>query len=78
MPYQRSVEPHDLGMSPRCIHFRSKAMYVAGERTPQDVDEPHDHDHNCWCNMTQHVMGQDHTLVQLDQCGEGRDCFRPV
>ena len=76
MPYQRTIEPRDSAAAPQCIHFRSKAMCVTGELRPRDPDEKHNHDQNCWCNMTQHVLGPDRSLVQLDVCVGGRECFR--
>ena len=78
MAYQRTIQPPDFvdPNVPRCIHFRSKAMYVTGEMDPQHIDEAHSHDQNCWCNSTQRTIGPDRDLVALDVCVAGRACYR--
>ena len=78
MSYERTIHPSDAvdPAVPRCIHFRSKAMYVTGQIDPQHIDEQHSHDQNCWCNKTQHVIGPDRDLALLETCVAGRRCFR--
>lgn len=76
MPYERELNPSPHGKQPLCLHYRSKAMYVTGELDPSHVDEQHNHDQNCWCNLTQHVLGPDQRITQRDQCIPSRGCFR--
>ena len=60
---------------PACIHLRSKAMYVTGQlRDPNHPDEAGSQ--NCWCNVTQHVLGPDKLFVNRSDCILGRVCFR--
>ncbi len=77
MPHERTTPTPDYTIS-RCVHFRSKAMYVTGQLDPESIDEQHNHGENCWCNLTQHVVGPDQQLVTLDECTYGRGCFRNV
>ena len=53
-------------------------MYVTGQLDPESIDEQHNHGENCWCNLTQHVVGPDQQLVTLDECTYGRGCYRNV
>lgn len=58
---------------PACVHFRSKALYVIGEI---DHKTPEESGSNCWCNLTQHVLGPDSNYVGRRDCIAGRECFR--
>jgi hypothetical protein len=75
MAYQRTEGELEIVSTP-CTYLRSKAMYVTGELQPSHADEQHSHGQNCWCNLTQHVLGPDDRPVSLKDCaGEGRQCF---
>ena len=75
MPYKRDSQ--ERVAEPACIHLRSKAMYVTGERRfPEHVDE--EGSHTCWCNLTQHVIGPDRVDVGRSVCIQGRRCFQEV
>ena len=58
-----------------CIYLRNKALFVIGQiRNP---DHPDDADfQNCWCNLTQHIIGPDQRQVGTRTCINGRGCFR--
>jgi len=78
MAYQRSFGgPQGQDSSqPACVYLRSKGMYVTGDLQPTHPDELLSHEHNCWCNLTQQVVGPDEALVDLNRCVAGRECFR--
>ena len=79
MAYERTIDPHDLPADePLCIHLRSKAMIVTGEPDPRQADPEQSHTQGCWCNLTQHILGPDKGLVELNHCTAGRECFRKV
>jgi hypothetical protein len=76
MPFTREYDS-DQNSAPAvaaCIHLRSKAMYVIGER---GADQPDEFGvSGCWCNMTQHVFGPDNQGVGRQECVSGRECFQ--
>ncbi len=75
MAFEKNYDVELPVTQPPCIHLRSKAMYVTGSR--QDTGDPHDADNeNCWCNMTQHIIGPDDQSVERAQCIPGRTCYR--
>lgn len=78
MPYQREFDqPMKTTMEqPPCAHLRSKAMYVTGELDPSHLDEVDSHDHNCWCNASQHTIGPDDGVVERETCIAGRTCYQ--
>lgn len=59
---------------PACRHLRSKGMFVSGRLDPEH-DESEASDANCWCMITQKMLGPDDGLVQRRACVEGRDCY---
>jgi hypothetical protein len=61
--------------APPCIHLRSKAMYVTGSLHAPDHPDEQGSQH-CWCNITQHVIGPDHKVVNRPNCIAGRSCFQ--
>ena len=78
MSYERTIpgeQPTDT-TEPACVYLRSKAIYVTGDLNPDHPDEKTSHDENCWCNITQHVIGPDDTEVSRVGCTNGRACFR--
>jgi hypothetical protein len=61
--------------TPVCLHMRTKAMIVTGDR--QSVEHlDASHSQHCWCNLTQHVKGPDQKDVDRRDCAPGRECFR--
>ena len=75
MALVKHYDTPDRADKPPCVYLRSKAMYVTGElRTPEHPDE--EADEQCWCNMTQHVIGPDDLSVDRLACVAGRTCFR--
>jgi len=56
------------------MHLRSKAIYVTGNPDPNDPHDEGSHQYNCWCNLTQHVLGPDEALVSRYDCIMGRGC----
>lgn len=76
MAHERIFPEQDTSKSPVCIHLRSKGMYVSGSRDALHADEHDSHVHNCWCNITQHVIGPDQAHVTVKDCTRGRHCFR--
>ncbi len=76
MAYERIFPARDASQSPVCIHLRSKGMYVSGSRDALHADEHDSHVQNCWCNVTQHVVGPDEAHATVNDCIRGRDCFR--
>lgn len=76
MAYERSFDPLDVVNQPACVYLRSKGMYVTGQLEPKHVDEILSHDENCWCNLTQHVVGPDESAVDPRRCVAGRECYR--
>ena len=75
MAYQRTEGDLEILSKNPCTHLRSKAMYVTGELQPTHVDELDSHGQNCWCNLTQHVLGPDDRPVTLIDCAGKRSCF---
>ena len=77
MAYSRTFGETRLDVieNPACIHLRSKAVYVTGELEPQHLDEIDSHEHNCWCNLNQHVIGPDEAPVLRRSCVPGRQCY---
>jgi len=79
MPHERSFENEQLPPTDKsgCVFFRSKAMYVTGRLNPDHVDESHgSHEDYCWCNITQHVIGPDESIVERPLCVSGRGCYK--
>lgn len=74
MPFEKSYDTPKPVTSPPCIHLRSKAMYVTGDRNMDDPDEGGSQ--HCWCNLTQHVIGPDQADVSRVTCVPGRSCYR--
>lgn len=72
-----SSETRTTARLPACRHLRSKGMYVSGRLDPE-VDESEVSDANCWCLLTQKMLGPDDGLVQRRQCVEGRDCYQAI
>src|SRR5690606_24881825 len=68
-----SLDESKPARGPVCIHLRSKAMYVMGQRDPEN---PEDIGQHCWCNLTQHIIGPDQQFAERDTCTAERDCFR--
>ncbi len=62
-----------------CRHFRSKAMYVAGEAKRDEAEENASAAMAyCWCNLTMTQIGIDDRLVNVDACASSdRACRRP-
>jgi len=77
MTYQRSFGQPPRTTLPPCLHLRSKAIYVTGDPDPTDPNEAGSHQYNCWCNLTQHVVGPDEAAVLREACIDGRGCYRP-
>ena len=75
MGYKRSFEGQELTVLPPCLHLRSKAIYLTGDPDPKSPEEVGSTRFDCWCNISQHTMGPDHTLVDRVSCVEGRECF---
>ncbi len=63
--------------APACRHLRSKGMYVTGKLDPSE-DYSGMSDGNCWCNLTQNVIGPDDGLVDRPECRAGRTCYVPL
>ena len=76
MSYKRSFDETHTRPLPPCMNLRSKAIYVTGNPDPQSYEEEGSTRFNCWCNITQHVLGPDQNLVERTSCVDGRDCFR--
>ena len=75
MPFEKYYDEKLPVRGLACIHLRSKSMYVFGElKNPDHPDEAGAQ--NCWCNMTQHVIGPDQQNVDRHGCIAGRGCFR--
>ena len=78
MPFTREYDSDEnaaaASAGAACIHLRSKAMYVIGQR---DANHPDEFGvSGCWCNMTQHVFGPDNLGVGRQECVSGRECFQ--
>lgn len=78
-----SENTNNAGLSivrqPACMHLRSKNMYVSGTMDPANDDYEFTSDGNCWCNMTQNVIGPDDQLVDRPMCSEkDRKCFERI
>lgn len=77
MPFQRFYDATSPATLPPCVYLRSKAMYVTGEiKNPEHPDDASSQ--NCWCNLTQHVMGPDAKPANRLDCVAGRPCHREV
>lgn len=77
MPYQRTYDRDTTPSSgPMCQHLRSKAMYVAGEMQPDELQTSSSG--HCWCNQTQNVFGPDSQLVGRTVCSSGRTCYQAI
>lgn len=77
MAYQRTFDDPKEPLPAPCIFLRSKAIYVTGDPDPQSKEEEGSTRFNCWCNLTQHVIGPDQQLVERPSCIDGRGCFQP-
>jgi len=75
MSYKRIFDDPKLPLLPPCMYLRSKAIYVTGDPDPKTPEESESTRFDCWCNKTQHVIGQDNKLVDRVTCVEGRDCY---
>ncbi len=76
MGYQRKFDDgKPTQPQPPCMNLRSKAIYVTGDPDPQSPEEEGSTRFNCWCNLSQHVIGPDQQLVDRDACVSGRSCF---
>lgn len=76
MSYKRDFEGPAAVTEPPCMYLRSKAIYVTGDPDPKTPEEAGSTRFNCWCNMTQHVVGPDRILVERGTCIVGRDCYK--
>ena len=75
MPFERHYDTTSPATLPPCVYLRSKAMYVTGEiKNPEHPDEAGSQ--NCWCNLTQRVMGPDAQPANRLDCVAGRECHR--
>ncbi len=74
MAFEKKYDEPEPITLPACIHLRSKEMYVTGQIDPEHPDEAGEH--YCWCNLTQHVLGPDHSAVDRRLCVAGRPCYR--
>ena len=77
MAHERNLEADNHSTESLCLHLRSKAMYVRGTREGLEDANPVAHE-NCWCNLTQHIIGPDNEDVEHHRCVQGRTCFKPV
>ena len=66
MAFEKKYDVPEPVTHQMCIHLRSKAMYVTGDRDPKAPDE--EGSHYCWCNMTQHILGPDQSNVDQREC----------
>ncbi len=76
MGYSRQFDVQERTTLPPCMYLRSKAIYVTGHPDPQSPEEEGSTRFNCWCNLTQHVIGPDKSLVDRQECISGRGCFK--
>ena len=75
MAFEKYYDETKPVSGPACIHFRSKSMCVTGDLFDDSrADEAGNQ--NCWCNITQHVIGPDSQDVDRPNCSPGRDCYR--
>lgn len=70
--------PDQRPTQPGCRHLRSKGMYVTGLLNPAEEDYDGMGDGNCWCNLTQNVIGPDDQLVDRPACSTTRPCFESL
>jgi hypothetical protein len=76
MPFIHDYEGLPVVTTPPCVHLRNKAMYVHGTLVdggdyPEDTNVPY-----CWCNLTQHMLGNDGQYVTRQDCVPGRECYK--
>ena len=55
-----------------CKNHRSKQYFVASDGGEFYLPSQRS---DCWCMLTQGVIGPDDKLVSADDCSEGRNCF---
>lgn len=77
MPFQKVYDAPEPVAEPACALLRSKAMYVAGSRSAQDLGDETGSRY-CWCNLTQHTIGPDNQVVGRRVCIPGRSCYEGV
>ena len=68
-------------LGPRCVHLRTKAMYIpefaAGAFAAEDGDGDNP-DVVCWCNRTGGEVGPDREPAAPTPCWDNqRECYRP-
>ncbi|MDP6443767.1 MAG: hypothetical protein QGG36_29695 [Pirellulaceae bacterium] len=74
MPFEKQYDTPEPIEHPPCLHLRSKAMFVTGDRSPTHADE--EGGHYCWCNETQHIIGPDDKDVGRRACDPVRNCYK--
>ncbi len=62
----------------RCRYFRSKTMFVTGQRVEASGEENESPaSAYCWCNHTMTEIGEDYRLVGLPECSDPkRRCYQ--
>ena len=69
-----------LPSGPRCVHLRTKAMYIpefAAVAFSGAGGEEEDSDVVCWCNRTGGEIGPDREPAASGACREtARECYR--
>ena len=56
-----------------CNCVRWKSMYYHSE---PDLSVPRSNEDHYWCAITQRVLGPDGQVVDLENCGSSRACFK--
>ena len=77
MVFRKEHSPDQPNDEPVCINLRNKAMFVTGSR---NANCPHGGDaaQHCWCVLTQHTLGPDHSLVGREKCTSEARLLSPV
>ncbi len=73
MAFEKSYDTYLPIVHSPCMHLRSKAMFVTGDRNGDHPDEAGSNYY--WCNTTQHVLGPDQLDVDRCNCAPGRGCY---
>lgn len=61
-----------------CRHFRYKQLYYETGAAPADGGAVKLRTTHCWCNLTQREFGPDDEVVDVDDCVNGRGCYRQL
>jgi hypothetical protein len=77
MPYERTFDEPAEPLERVCRHLRSKAIFVAGQMEPPAELEQAGSG-NCWCNLTQQILGVDGQIVDRRECNSSRTCYEAV